>query len=183
MVTVYVALEIGRPVKSIAPAATDPLQPHRRTPEQIRWHVRLELALLKRYWPWVAAAVGAEYVHLVAHNLIYYMEGVYYPDGPPPALKDLGLMLLADRIPERAEWVVGALTCTLVALVLSLALARVTLRNVPWGGPQLEVVGHGDPTGSGRPRTVVAVSCPVGLDRGRSRLFVGVSMSIFTTHT
>ena len=124
---------------------------------QIRWHVRLELALLKRYWPWVALAVGAEYMHLVAHNLVYYMEGIYYPDGPPPPLKDLGLMLLADRMPGNFGWVVGALTCTLVAMVLLLGLARITLKNVPWGGPQLEVVGHGDPTGSGRPRTVVAV--------------------------
>lgn len=119
--------------------------------------MRLELALLKRNWHWVALAVLAEYIHLVAHNLIYYIEGIYYPDGPPPALKDLGLMLLADRIPDNYEWVVGALTCTLVAMVLVLGLARVTLKNVPWGGPQLEVVGHGDPTGSGRPRTVVAV--------------------------
>lgn len=94
----------------------------------------------------------------MAHNLIYYIQGVYYSEGPPPALKDLGLMLLAGRVPERFEWVVGALTCLLVGLVLSLAVARVTLKNVPWGGPQLEVVGHGDPTGSGRPRTVVAVS-------------------------
>jgi hypothetical protein len=119
--------------------------------------VRLELALLKRYWPWVAAAVLAEYVHLVGHNLIYYMEGIYYPDGPPPPLQDLGLMLLADRVPDNFDWIVGFATCLLVAMVLLLGLARVTLKNVPWGGPQLEVVGHGEPTGSGRPHAVVAV--------------------------
>ena len=125
---------------------------------QIRWHVRLEAALLRKYWPWLALAVLAEYTHLVAHNLVYYMEGYYYgPEGPPPPLKDLGLMLLGDRIPSNYEWIVGAATCTLVAIVLGIALGRVTLKHVPWGGPQLEVVAR-DPA-TGRPvRSTMAVS-------------------------
>ena len=45
------------------------------------------------------------------------LEGrVWGPDGPPPPLKDLGIMLLGGLLPPSADWIVGLFLYFLIAM-------------------------------------------------------------------
>jgi len=83
----------------------------------------------------------AEYFNLVMHNFIYYLEGAVWGEGgPPPPLKDLGIMLLEGIFPPSAQWIVGLFLYFLIGMMLTLCLGRLLLNNVPWGGPQTVLI-------------------------------------------
>ena len=142
------------------------------------WHVRLETALLKRHYHWIVGCVVMEWVHLTAHNFIYFLEGkVWGNAGPPPPLKDLGLMLLADRLPSNYEWIVGLSTCILVGMLLVLGMARLTLNNVNFGGPQLELISRSRGE-DGRILGRVSMPMPVILVLSRSCKVVCIALAL-----
>lgn len=112
-----------------------------KTPKEISWQAKLEFALFKQEWRWIVVVLLAEYFNLVMHNFVYYLEGEIWGEaGPPPPLKDLGIMLFAGVFPPSAQWVVNLSLYLLVGMVLTLCLGRLLLNNVPWGGPQTMLV-------------------------------------------
>lgn len=91
--------------------------------------------------PSLQVVLLAEYFNLVMHNFVYYLEGEIWGEaGPPPPLKDLGIMLFAGVFPPSAQWVVGLSLYLLIGMVLSLCFGRLLLNNVPWGGPQTMLI-------------------------------------------
>lgn len=104
-----------------------------------------------------------EYLHLVAHNLAYYLQGLDYgKDHPfPPPLTDygqelLGLITPTQHIDTAKVWSVvfnaalGALWLMLVAVLLVAIFV-----NVGYRGPRVTV------TGRDTPRRILEI--PVGM--------------------
>ncbi|GAB5029721.1 heat shock protein [Nannochloropsis oceanica] len=120
--------------------------------------------------------IFVEYVHLIAHNYVYYLQGkLWGADGPPPPLQDLGLMLLADRLPESFEWIIGFATALLCGLMFSLGLLRLTLTNVNWGGPTIDVK-----TSDGRVKTTLPMPVCLVMRRACQAMSVGMTLRIIT---
>lgn len=94
---------------------------------------------------------------------------------PPPPLQDLGLMLLADRLPEHLEWIISFATALLCGLMFSLGLLRLTLTNVNWGGPTIDVK-----TSDGRVKTTLPMPVCLVMRRACQAMSVGMSLRIIT---
>lgn len=154
-----------------------------KSEREMRSLFSLEWAVFKKGIPpsrspffYLSLWVFMEWVHLTAHNYVYYLQGVVWgADGPPPPLKDLGLMLLADRLPARYEWIIGFATAVLCGLLLGLGLLRLVLNNVHWGGPQLEVV-----SGDGQRRTTIAMPGVIVLQRASQAMTVAMGLRVLT---
>jgi len=156
---------------------------HVKSEREMRALLSLEWALMKRGVPpsksplfFLLLWIFVEYVHLIAHNYVYYLQGkLWGSDGPPPPMQDLGLMLLADRLPERFEWIIGFATALLCGLMFSLGLLRLTLTNVNWGGPTIDVKTSDDRVKTTLPMPVVLV-----MQRACQAMSVGMSLRMIS---
>lgn len=154
-----------------------------KSEREMRNLLSFEWALLKKGVPssrpplfFFLLWVFVEYVHLTAHNYVYFLQGkIWGVDGPPPPLPDLGLMLLADRLPDRYEWIIGFATAVLVGLMFSLGLLRLTLAHVKWGGPQIEVRDADN-----QHKTTLPMPVSLVMQRACQAMSVGMSLRVVT---
>jgi len=154
-----------------------------KSEREMRALLSFEWALMKRGVPptksplfFLLLWIFVEYVHLTAHNYVYYLEGkLWGADGPPHPMQDLGLMLLADRLPERYEWIIGFATALLCGLMFSLGLLRLTLTNVNWGGPTIDVK-----TSDGLVKTTLPMPVCLVMQRACQAMSVAMGLRMMT---
>ena len=100
---------------------------------------------------WVLAAIIMEYLHLVTHNLVYYLEGLDFSHLPsfPTGLQDYGQDLMSiivtrPRSQSAANvWLViyQASLALLWVLVLMMMLMALTM-NMRFRGPTVTITGR-----------------------------------------